>query len=236
MRILIVEDEPDIADFIRRGLTEAGFAVDVASDGLEALEFVRAAPYEAVIADIMMPRLDGLQLVAALRDGGRSLPILLLTARDSVPQRVEGLNTGADDYLVKPFVFAELLARLRALLRRPSQQLGVALRVGELCLDSVQRQAFRGERALVLSQREFALLEFLMRHVDQVLTRDQIIEGLWSYEVEPGSNVVDVYVGNLRRKMEAGGAARLIHTEYGVGYRLSSPAGAPLPQDGGGRR
>lgn len=221
MRVLVVEDEPGMAGFIQQGLGEAGYAVDVARDGAEGLEYALAAEYDLLLLDIMMPRKSGLELLRALRERGHETPVLLLTARDAVEDRVKGLDAGADDYLVKPFSFAELLARLRALLRRPPLQSGTTLSVGDLTLDTVTRQVERAGRSIELTPREFSLLEYLMRHENQVLTRTQIAEHVWNFDFASDTNVIDVYIGYLRRKLEPDGAAPLIHTVRGVGYRIS---------------
>jgi DNA-binding response OmpR family regulator len=224
MRILLVEDEPAIAQFIRQGLTEANYTVDVVGDGSDALDYALATEYDAIVLDILLPHLDGLQILQALRARGKTTPILLLTARDTVEDRVRGLDHGADDYLVKPFAFAELLARVRALLRRPPLQANAILRVADLELDPARQQARRGAQRLDLSPREYQLLEFLMRHPDQVLTRTQIIEHLWDVDSYVESNVVDVYIGYLRRKIDRAGNRPLIHTVRGIGYRMSEDA------------
>lgn len=220
MRILLVEDEPGIADFIRQGLTESAYAVDVACDGLTGLDYALSAAYDVLILDIMLPKLNGLDLVEELRRRGVRTPTLMLTARDTVDDRVAGLDAGADDYLVKPFAFAELLARIRSLLRRPPLQSGSVLHVADLELDTVHHQVRRGGRVLELSPKEFAMLEFLMRHPNQVLTRTQIGEHIWNFDFCNESNVVDVYIGYLRRKIDKDQRVRLIHTVRGVGYRL----------------
>jgi DNA-binding response OmpR family regulator len=224
MRILLVEDEPAIAQFIRQGLTEANYTVDVVGDGSDALDYALATEYDAIVLDILLPHLDGLQILQALRARGKTTPILLLTARDTVEDRVRGLDHGADDYLVKPFAFAELLARVRALLRRPPLQANAILRVADLELDPARHEARRGAQRLDLSPREYQLLEFLMRHPNQVLTRTQIIEHLWDVDSYVESNVVDVYIGYLRRKIDRAGNRPLIHTVRGIGYRMSEDA------------
>lgn len=221
MRILVVEDEPGIANFVRQGLMEAGYAVDLAWDGPEGLDYALAADYDVLVLDIMLPKMDGLELLRELRRLGDKTPVLMLTARDTVDNRVEGLDAGADDYLVKPFAFPELLARVRALLRRPPLQVGTILRVGDLEMDTAKREVRRNDRPIELSPREYAVLEYLMRHPNQVLTRTQISEHVWNFDFFNESNVVDVYVGYLRRKIDQGENLPLIHTVRGVGYRMS---------------
>ncbi len=221
MRILVVEDEPGIANFVRQGLMEAGYAVDLAWDGREGLDYALAADYDVLVLDIMLPKMDGLELLRELRRLGDKTPALMLTARDTVDNRVEGLDAGADDYLVKPFAFPELLARVRALLRRPPLQVGTILRVGDLEMDTAKREVRRNDRPIELSPREYSVLEYLMRHPNQVLTRTQISEHVWNFDFFNESNVVDVYVGYLRRKIDQGENLPLIHTVRGVGYRMS---------------
>lgn len=220
MRVLVVEDESSIARFICQGLREAGYAVDVASDGQEGLNYALAVPYDVLILDILLPKMDGLRLLRELRERGVRTPILLLTARDTVEDRVQGLDSGADDYLVKPFAFPELLARVRALLRRPPLQSDPILRVGDLEMDTARREVRRAGRRIDLSPREFALLEYLMRHPNRVLTRTQIAEHIWDFDFFTESNVVDVYIGYLRRKIDRGFDRPLIHTVRGVGYQI----------------
>lgn len=220
MRLLVVEDEPTIANFVRQGLTEAGYAVDVARDGQEGLDYALAANYDALILDIMLPRLDGIQLLRRLRSQGHKTPALMLTARDTVDNRVEGLDAGADDYLVKPFAFPELMARVRALLRRPPLQLGTVLQFADLRMDTARYVVERNGRLIELSPREYAVLEYLLRHPNQVLNRTQIGEHVWNFDFYNESNVVDVYVGYLRRKIDQPGEPSLIHTVRGVGYCL----------------
>jgi DNA-binding response OmpR family regulator len=221
VRILVVEDEPGIANFVRQGLMEAGYAVDLAWDGREGLDYALAADYDVLVLDIMLPKMDGLELLRELRRLGDKTPVLMLTARDTVDNRVEGLDAGADDYLVKPFAFPELLARVRALLRRPPLQVGTILQVGDLEMDTAKREVRRNDRPIELSPREYAVLEYLMRHPNQVLTRTQISEHVWDFDFFNESNVVDVYVGYLRRKIDQGENLPLIHTVRGVGYRMS---------------
>lgn len=224
MRVLLVEDEPGIARFVQQGLCEAGYAVDWAEDGEEGLSCALANDYDLAVVDIMLPGINGLALLRRLRSRSWKVPVLLLTARDAVDDRVRGLDSGADDYLVKPFAFPELLARIRALLRRPPLQAEPVLRVADLELDTVRREVRRHGRLIDLSPREFALLDYLMRHPNQVLTRTQIAEHIWNYDFVAESNVVDVYIGYVRRKLDRGAAQPLIHTVRGVGYRLSAEA------------
>jgi len=221
MRVLLVEDDAGIVAFVRQGLTEAGFTVDAVVDGLEGLAAARVATYDAIILDGMLPGLDGLAVLVELRRLGIRTPVLLLTARAAVEDRVAGLETGADDYLTKPFAFTELLARLRALLRRPPLQADQLLRVGDLELDPLRRSVRRGGSPVDLSPREFALLACLMRHAGQALTRTQIAEQIWSLDYAGDTNVVDVYIGYLRRKLGLAHGGPRIQTVRGVGYRLS---------------
>jgi len=222
MRILVVEDERRITAFIKQGLEEENYAVDVAYDGIEALDWASAVNYDLILLDVLLPHKDGIEVCRELRAQGSGVPILMLTARDAVEDRVRGLDSGADDYLVKPFAFQELLARMRALLRRGSEAKTTRLQVGDLILDTLTRQAFRNERVIELSTREYALLEFLMRHPSQVLSRTQIADHVWSYDFFTASNVVDVYIGYLRRKIDDGFAIKLIQTVRGAGYKIEA--------------
>jgi heavy metal response regulator len=225
MRVLVVEDERRIADFIRRGLSEQGYAVDVASDGEEALDWPAVAEFDAILLDVMLPVRDGIEVCRVLRQRGVQTPILMLTARDAVEDRVLGLDSGADDYLVKPFAFAELLARLRALTRREPSRLGAVLRVADLELDTTTREASRDGRPIALTTKEYALLEYLMRHPNQVLTRTMIAEHVWNYDFDNVTNVIDVHIRNLRRKIDDAFEVKLIQTVRGAGYRLSARGG-----------
>jgi DNA-binding response OmpR family regulator len=224
MRVLVVEDEPGIVQFVCQGLSEAGYAVDAVGDGQEGLDYALVADYDVLLIDIMLPKMDGLRLLRELRDRGIKTPVLLLTARGDVEDRVDGLDAGADDYLVKPFAFPELLARLRALLRRPPLQTDTVLHVADLEMDTARREVHRAGHRIELSPRELALLEFMMRHPNQGLSRTQIAEHVWNFDFYSESNVVDVYIGYLRRKIDRGFAYPLIHTVRGVGYRLSAEA------------
>ena len=219
MRILVVDDDPEIVSFLRRGLAYEGYGVDTAADGAEALTKARDKAPDLVVLDIMMPGLDGLEVARRLRQGG-DIPILMLTAKGTVADRVAGLDSGADDYLVKPFAFDELLARVRALLRRRQPSAGDLLRFNELSLDASTREVRRGAELIDLTTQEFDLLELFMRHPRQVLKRDMIYEKVWGYDFAGESNVLEVYVRYLRAKLEAGGKPRLIHTVRGVGYAL----------------
>ena len=222
MRVLIVEDEPGVLQFLRQGLTEAGYAVDLARDGLEGLGYAQSMDYDVIVLDIMLPKMNGLEMLHELRDQCIKTPVLLLTARDTVDDRVQGLDYGADDYLVKPFAFPELLARLRTLLRRPPLQVNTLMKVGDLEMDISRHEVSRAGQIIQLSQREFSLLELLLRHPNQVLTRTQIIEHVWNFNFYSETKVVDVYIGYLRRKIDQGFEYPLIHTIRGVGYRLSA--------------
>lgn len=221
MRVLIVEDEPGVSQFIEQGLVESGYAVDVAQDGEEGLEYALGAEYDVIILDIMLPKMNGLDVLQEIRNHRLKYPVLLLTARDGLEDRVKGLDAGADDYLVKPFAFPELLARIRALLRRPPLQANPVLKIADLEMDTARREVRRGKKIIELSPREFSLLELLLRHPKQILTRIQIIEHVWNFDFYSETNVVDVYIGYLRRKIDQNSDIQLIHTVRGVGYRLS---------------
>ncbi|MEX2314545.1 MAG: response regulator transcription factor [Thermomicrobiales bacterium] len=222
MRVLVVEDDPRILEFIRKGLEEEGHAVDVARDGDEALDWPAVVDFDAIVLDIMLPGRDGIEVCRDLRTRGVRTPILMLTARDTVEDRVAGLDSGADDYLVKPFAFAELLARLRALLRREPALLGTTLDVADLSLDTVTRQVSRAGRPVTLTNKEHALLEYLMRHPNQVLTRTMIAEHVWNFDFDTGTNVIDVHIRYLRRKIDDPHELKLIQTVRGAGYRISA--------------
>ena len=219
MRILVVDDEPAVRTSLERALSLEGYEVDLAPDGAAALDRLAAAPPDAVVLDVSMPRLDGLEVCRRMRQAGDRTPVLMLTARDAVDDRVEGLDAGADDYLVKPFALRELRARLRALLRRVDRGAD-ALRFADLLLDPDAHEVLRGDRRIELSRTEFTLLELFMRHPRQVLTRTQIFESVWGYDLGATSNALGVYMGYLRRKTEAAGEPRLLHTVRGVGYVL----------------
>jgi DNA-binding response OmpR family regulator len=222
MRVLVVEDEPDIAQFISQGLDEAGYAVDLAQDGAAGLDYCLAVKYDLILLDIMLPKIDGLHLLKELRHRNMQTPVLVLTARDALEERIKGLDAGADDYLVKPFSFSELLARMRALLRRPPLQIDTVLQVGILVMNRVRREVRCANRLIELSPREFALLEYLLLFPNQVLTRTQIAEHVWNFDFPGDFKVIDVYIGYLRRKLEQSEDYPLIQTIRGVGYRLSA--------------
>jgi two-component system, OmpR family, response regulator MprA len=224
MRILVVDDEPAVRDALQRVLRLEGFDVEMACDGREAVRNQAAAPADAVLLDVLMPELDGLEVCRRMRDTGDRTPVLMLTARDEVGDKVAGLEAGADDYLAKPFALEELLARLRALLRRSgwADQREI-LRFDDLELDPHAHEVRRGARLIELTRTEYLLLELFMHHPRQVLTRSQIFDNVWGYDFGPASNSLEVYVGYLRRKTEAAGEPRLLHTVRGVGYVLRAP-------------
>jgi two-component system OmpR family response regulator len=226
MRILIVEDDVKMAGLVRRGLHEEGMAADVAATGEDALWIAGTTEYDALVLDVMLPGIDGFETCRRLREEGVWAPVLMLTARDAVEDRVKGLDQGADDYLVKPFSFAELLARLRALVRRGAVKRPTVLQVGDLRLDPARHQAWRGKTAIDLSQKEFSLLETLMRRPGDVLSRFQLLEHAWDYNYENRSNVVDVYIRYLRQKVDRPFGLDSIETVRGVGYRLRKDGGS----------
>ncbi len=219
--MLVVEDEVRLALLLKRGLEEEGYAVDSSGDGAEALWHATETDYDAIVLDIMLPSMDGLEVTRRLRAEGRWTPVLLLTARDAIDDRVVGLDAGADDYLVKPFSFAELAARVRALVRRGRVERPTVLEVGDLRLDPARRRAWRAEVELDLSPKEFALLELFLSHPGEVLTRTRILEHVWDFAYDPASNVVDQYVGYLRRKIDRPFGRDDLETVRGAGYRLS---------------
>lgn len=223
VRVLVVDDDPGVRTSVAAALRREGYTVELASDGMEALDRLGAGPFDCVVLDVLMPRLDGLEVCRRLRARGNFAPVLMLTVRNLVADRVEGLDAGADDYLAKPFAVEELRARLRALARRGSASWVPAdgsLRVADLRLDGRSREVWRGERLIELTRTEFALLELFMAHPGQVLTRSVIHERVWGYDFGPGSNALWVYVSHLRGKLEDGGEPRLLHTVRGVGYVL----------------
>jgi two-component system OmpR family response regulator len=225
MRVLIVEDEVKMAGLIRRGMREEGLAADVAIKGEDALWMADATPYDAIVLDVLLPGIDGFETCRRLREKGIWAPVLMLTARDAIEDRVAGLDTGADDYLTKPFSFVELLARLRALARRGSVERPSVLTVGDLNLDPASRRVWRDQTDINLSAKEFALLETFMRHPGQVLDRLQLLEHAWDYEYESRSNVIDVYVRYLREKIDRPFDVESLETVRGAGYRLRPDGG-----------
>ncbi len=224
MRLLIVEDERQIAAFLERGLKEEGYAVDVVFNGSDAIDWAAAVEYDCIVLDVMLPGRDGYSVCRELRDRGLKTPILMLTARDAVDDRVTGLDSGADDYLVKPFAFKELLARLRAITRRQGDSRSVELRVADLVLNTLTHTAQRGDRRIELTAKEYSLLEFMMRNPNRVLSRTQIGEHVWNLDFVAESNVVDVYIRYLRRKIDDGFDHKLIKTMRGSGYLISDEA------------
>ncbi len=218
MRVLVVEDEKKTASFIRKALRAEGFAVDVCQDGEAALQLVETTPYDALVLDIMLPGRDGLSVLRQMRERRNGTPVLLLSARGEVNERVEGLDAGADDYLPKPFALAELIARVRAMGRRAGEGRASVLQLADLALDTVTRVARRGGTTIELTAREYRLLEFLMRSAGRICGRMTILEKVWDYDFDPGTNLVDVYVRRLREKIDSSFEPRLLHTVRGVGY------------------
>lgn len=219
MRILVVEDERKVANFVRQGLQEEGHVVELAADGETALNLGLAdPPFDLIVLDVMLPKQDGFAVLRALREHGVLTPVLMLTARDAVGDKVSGLDAGADDYLAKPFAFEEFLARVRALLRRGSDQRTAVLKLKDLTLDPTRREVKRGDRRIILTAREYSLLEYFLRNVGRVLTRPMLAQHVWGVDFDTESNVIDVYVGYLRRKINIKGAPPLLHTVRGAGY------------------
>jgi two-component system OmpR family response regulator len=227
MRILIVEDDANTADFILKGMRQAGYSLDHADNGKDGLFLALEYPFDAIVLDRMLPGLDGLTLLRTLRSAGNNTPVLLLSALGEVDDRVEGLHAGGDDYLVKPFALTELQARLEALLRRGDIKLAdTALRLGDLELDRMTRSARRGGRRIELQPREYQLLEYLMLHTGQVVTRTMLLEGVWEYHFDPQTNVIDVHISRLRAKIDKGEERPLLHTVRGAGYCLRESGSA----------
>jgi DNA-binding response OmpR family regulator len=223
MRVLVVEDERKVASFLRQGLQEEGHAVEVAADGRQALDLLLGDPgYDLVVLDVMLPGRGGFDVLRTMRERKVRTPVLVLTARDGVADKVAGLDLGADDYLTKPFAFEEFLARVRALLRRGAGQGAAVLRLADLSLDPATREVTRGGRKIALTAREYALLEYFLRSAGRVLTRPMLAQHVWGLDFDPESNVVDVYVGYLRRKIDGEGERRLLHTVRGAGYKLAA--------------
>lgn len=220
MRLLVVEDEKKVAAFIKRGLEEEGYTVDLAHDGAEGFRMAMATPYDLLVMDVMLPKKDGLTVVKELRQSECATPVLMLTARDTTDDIVAGLDAGSDDYLTKPFAFAELSARVRALARRSVMDRGAQLQFADLRIDPVTHQVWRGEREIDLTTKEYGLLEFLMRNPNTVLSRNQIAEQVWEHTFDTFTNIIDVYVNYLRKKIDKGQDRKLIHTVRGQGYVL----------------
>jgi len=218
MKLLVIEDEAKIASLLKKGLQEQGFTVDISGDGEDGLERATKMPYDAIVIDIMLPKRDGLSVLKMLRTRKVTVPVMIITARGDVNERVEGLNLGADDYMAKPFSMDEVVARIRALVRRVTGEMITLYKVGDLMMNLVTREVSRGSRRINLTVREFRLLEHLMRLPGQVVTRTQLIERVWEYHFDPGTNLVDVYIQRLRRKIDDGEDVKLIQTVRGVGY------------------
>lgn len=222
MRVLLVEDDPTLAQFVAKGLREHSYAVDIAADGDDAVYQAAINPYDAIVLDVMLPKRDGFAVCRELRRRKLATPVLMLTARDAVSDRVSGLDTGADDYLTKPFDFGELLARLRALLRRGPVMKPTVIRVADLELDTHAQRAARGSRPIALTTKEYALLEFLARHAGRVVGRAEISDHVWDDNYDPASNLIESYINRLRRKIDGEGRVPLIHTRRGAGYMLAA--------------
>ena len=220
MRILVVEDEKKVSSFIKRGLEEEKYEVDTAADGEEGLKMALDRVYDLIVLDVMLPKKDGLAVIRELRSKNTSTPVLMLTAKDSVEDIVAGLDSGSDDYLTKPFAFAELVARVRSLLRRSEMDRGAELRFSDLRIDPVSHKVWRGDKEIDLTAKEYALLEYFMRNPNQVLTRTMIAEHVWDYTFDSFTNIIDVYVNYLRKKVDRDADKKLIHTVRGVGYIL----------------
>ena len=229
MRLLLVEDDSRIARFVAKGLQEQSYAVDVVANGHDAVYQVEINDYDVVILDVMIPGLDGFATCRAIRSAGKRMPILMLTARDAIDDRIHGLDSGADDYLTKPFEFGELLARLRALLRRPTELRSPQIVVEDLVLDTASQTAKRGERSIPLTAKEYALLEFLARNAGRVVGRSEIAEHVWDESFDPFSNLIEVYVNRLRRKIDEGALKPLLQTRRGSGYVLAPPSEPAAP-------
>jgi DNA-binding response OmpR family regulator len=220
MRILVIEDERRLCSIIKRGLIEEGYAVDTSYDGEEGEYLAETTPYDLIILDIMLPKKDGIEVCQNLRLKRVNTPILMLTAKDTIEDRVRGLDAGSDDYLIKPFAFNELLARIRALLRREGSSKSSELHIGNLIMDTLSREVWRGQRKIELTSKEYIILEYFMRHPNMVITRTMLEEHAWDYEFDSISNLIDVYIRRLRRKIDENGQTSLIQTVRGAGYRL----------------
>ena len=220
MRVLVVEDERDLNRILVKTLAAEGYSPDACYDGIEALEYLSGAAYDVVILDVMMPRMDGMEVLHRMRDAGNRTPVILLTAKDTVPDRVRGLDSGADDYIVKPFSFEELLARIRVATRKRTGAATNVFSIADLVVDTASHTVTRGGKTITLSSKEFSLLEYLIRNKGTVLSRENIENNLWNYDYSGGSNVVDVYISYLRRKIDSGFSQKLIQTVWGVGWVL----------------
>ncbi|MCU0331339.1 MAG: response regulator transcription factor [Candidatus Kapabacteria bacterium] len=231
MRILVIEDERKVASFIQRGLEEERYIVETAPDGEAGLELALNNHFDAIVLDVMLPKLDGYSVLSTIRDSGNTTPVLMLTARGTTEDRVQGLDLGADDYLPKPFHFEELAARLRSILRRSAPEKSTKLHCGDLVLDMVTHFAFRNDKEIELTTKEYALLEYLMRNKDRILSRSMIMQHVWKHNFDPESNIIDVYIKRLRSKVERPDGPTLIHSVRGVGYRMRD---TPMPEDGDG--
>jgi len=220
MRILIVDDEQHLTDVLYKSLKEEGYSVDIAQDGTEGLEFARMNVYDVIVLDIMLPGMDGINILNTIRNEGISTPVLMLTAKDTTEDKVKGLDTGADDYMTKPFELSEFMARIRALLRRDSSVKSTILKIADLEIDTVTRQVKRGNKEIILTTKEYSLLEYMMRNAGRVLTRTQIADHIWDYDFEGFSNIIDVYIRYLRKKIDDESDNKLIHTIRGSGYCL----------------
>ena len=224
MRVLLIEDEKNVSAFIKQGLEEDFYTVDVAEDGIDGYGMATSQTYDLIILDLMLPGMDGKEICKKLRDLGIKTPILMLTALNTIPDKVEGLESGADDYLTKPFSFSEMLARIRALMRRSADYTG-DITLADLRVDLLSRRVFRGDREIVLTPKEFSLLEYLLRNKSRVVSRTQILENVWGYDFDPATNVVDVHIKFLREKIDKDSDQKLIHTARGVGYILKAEDG-----------
>lgn len=222
MKLLVIEDEKKIANLLQKGFREQGYEVEISANGEDGLERASSNPYDAIVIDIMLPGRDGLSVLRSLRERKVTTPVMIVTARGEVSERVEGLNLGADDYIAKPFSMDEVIARIRALIRRVTGETISLYKVGDLVMNLVKREVLRGSRRVDLTSREFRLLEHLMRSPGQVVTRTQIIQRVWEYHFDPGTNLVDVYIQRLRRKVDDGEESRLIQTVRGIGYCINA--------------
>lgn len=220
MRLLLVEDEQRLSEVLKKGFVEDGYAVDQAFDGEDGLAMAMDEPYDAVVLDWSLPKMEGLEVCRRLREGGKNVPVIMLTAKNELEDKLRGLNSGADDYLTKPFAFAELKARVLALLRRNTQQVKPQLQVADLVLDPLTHEVTRSGKVLKLTPKEFAMLEYLLRHKGEVISRTQITEHVWDYNFDSMSNVVDVFVATLRKKVDGPFEKKLLHTVHGVGYKI----------------